>query len=40
MKPREDVVLLLKTSYLCTGGVFASQVCNNNTSALIYITGL
>jgi hypothetical protein len=36
MKTWEDVVLLLKTLYLFAGGVFASRVCNNNTSALIY----
>jgi hypothetical protein len=36
VKPREDVVVLLKTLYYYAGGVFASQVCNNITSALIY----
>jgi hypothetical protein len=36
VKPREDVVLLLKTLYFYAGGVFASRVCNNNTYALIY----
>jgi hypothetical protein len=36
VKPREDVVLLLKTLYFYAGGVFASRVCNNITSALIY----
>jgi hypothetical protein len=36
MKSREDVVLLLKTLYFSAGGVFASRVCNNNISALIY----
>jgi hypothetical protein len=37
VKPREDVFLLLKTLYFYAGGVFASQVCNNNnTYALLY----
>jgi hypothetical protein len=37
MKPWEDVVLLLKTLYFYAGGFFASRVCNNNTSALVYL---
>jgi hypothetical protein len=36
VKPLEDVVLLFKTLYFYKGGVFASRVCNNITSALIY----
>jgi hypothetical protein len=36
VKPREDVVLLLKMLYFYTGEVFTSRVCNNNTYALIY----
>jgi hypothetical protein len=36
VKPREDVVLLFKNIILYAGGVFASRVCNNITSALIY----
>jgi hypothetical protein len=35
VKPREDVVLL-KNIILLMGGVFASRVCNNITSALMY----
>jgi hypothetical protein len=35
VKLREDVILLLKTLYFYAGGVFASRVLNNNTSALI-----
>jgi hypothetical protein len=40
VKPREDDVLLLKTLYCSSGGVFASRVCNNITSSLLYVTGL
>jgi hypothetical protein len=36
MKTREDVGLPLKNNILLCGRGFASQVCNNNTYALIY----
>jgi hypothetical protein len=37
VKPREDVGLPLEKQYtFYAGGVFASQVCNNNTYALIH----